>query len=131
MFFAIPVLLGFFLGSFITKTIRSNQESKEIAEQERLALEQELSTFEQKIDNSMRKEAIGDSGLVVENYGQGVYYFDYTGKWFGYALASFKSANPDLLETSISGQVERKNDYSDFRADYGATTGHFVTFRKK
>lgn len=71
-------------------------------------------------------EKIRESGTVVktieiEDYGQGIYYFPYSGRNFGYSLSDFKSRHPELELATIA--VATSSD--------GGTSGYFVVFHAK
>lgn len=53
------------------------------------------------------------------DYGNGVYYFPYVGADFANALSSFRKANPDMEQESMTG---------DAAGGYGVDSGYFVTF---
>lgn len=78
------------------------------------------------------KEAVGEDGKVhvllspdadIQDYGNGVYHFGYTGELFPKALSAFIAAHPELEVLAISGN-------SSYNI-YGKDSGYFVVFKKK
>ena len=77
------------------------------------------------------KEAVGEDGKVhvllspdadIQDYGNGVYHFMYTGELFPEALSAFIAAHPELEVLAISGNSSSL---------YGHNSGYFVVFKKK
>jgi hypothetical protein len=62
------------------------------------------------------------STSAVVDYGNGVYYFNYTGTGFGNALSTFLSEHRELELLSMTG---------DGTGAYGSDDGYFVVFRTK
>lgn len=80
---------------------------------------------------SPTKEVIDQDGKVhtvlsldadIRDYGNGIYYFDYTGDSFGRALSAFVVEHSELELVSFSG---------DGRGTYGIDLGYFVVFKEK
>ena len=77
------------------------------------------------------KEVVGEDGKVhvllspdadIQDYGNGVYYFMYTGELFPKALSAFIAAHPELEVLAISGKSSSL---------YGHNSGYFVVFKGK
>ncbi len=77
------------------------------------------------------KEAVGEDGKVysalspdadIQDYGNGVYYFNYTRKDFAKVLSAFIADHPELEFVSMTG------DGTDF---HGFDAGYFLLFKKK
>ena len=74
----------------------------------------------------------------VHHYGENVYYFPETGNAFAGLLAWFLSKNPHLEVSAIAPHTVRANrtrdqyrSDADYKSDYTATVGYFVTCREK
>jgi len=67
----------------------------------------------------------------IRDYGQGVYYFAFTGDEFRKSVAGFLKLHPNLEVAACDGDVVRRNEYGLTNSDYGATVGHTVFFREK
>ena len=77
------------------------------------------------------KEVIDENGNVhtvlstdadITNYGNGVYYFNYTSRTFAEALSAFVAEHPELELVSFSGNGS---------SVYGVDQGYFVVFKKR
>ena len=85
-------------------------------------------------DNKETKTIIGEDGKTYEvivgreepqmatSFGNGVYYFDCSGKKFATSLSYFIEKNSELELVSMTG---------DGNDTYGRDAGYFVVFKKK
>ena len=75
--------------------------------------------------NAADPENVGKSTPnFVVNYGNGIYFFPYTGSDFGNACSQFLGQHPELEIAGIA--IDEEKDAAQKRAN-----GYFVYFRKK
>jgi hypothetical protein len=108
IFFVPYIILGVALILLIFNTLSNRQHRQQVAGQATITIFQ---------SNSLQ----ANDWVLVDNYGNGIYYFNHRGKEFGKALSAFLSQHQKLEVISITGDVE----------ELGRTYGYWVACKSK
>lgn len=78
--------------------------------------------------HDVKKDTSTPHVSTINDFGNGVRYFPFTGEEFGKKLSEFLGSNTNLEISAISGEVRKHGIVQSF---WSSTDGYFVTFREK